>query len=277
VNDPAAEIRRYCLEKGADLVGFAPASRWDERGEVPPPYRPASIWPGTRTVIVMGMAMILPIVETTPSVLHLEHYRIVNRRLDELAYDLTRFLNGRGHASTFFVRDGYTSLRAVRRRPAAFGHVRAAYYAGLGTVGMNSCLLTPRFGPRVRFVSVFTSLEIPPDPVMEKEQCIRCETCVRCCPKEAIVPRKDRVVGDFRRDACMDMAEELTRRRVYPCGICTKVCPVGADRKLYPQRGIVKRYLAERETLARDPEAGEYRSWEHIRRHGAPDGERDGA
>ena len=33
-------ILRFCKDRGADLVGFAPVERWDEAGEVPPDFRP---------------------------------------------------------------------------------------------------------------------------------------------------------------------------------------------------------------------------------------------
>ncbi|HOF04711.1 MAG TPA: epoxyqueuosine reductase [Syntrophales bacterium] len=237
---------------------------------MPPDFRPQGIWAPARTVIVMGLGMPLPIVETTPSVLHMELYKTVNIKLDALAYDVTRHLNRMGHAATFFSRDGYGSLQALRRWPgAAFGHVLAARYAGLGTIGRSHCLLTPEFGPRVRFVSVFTAAVLSPDPLWEKELCIKCEACVKCCPKEALRSRDDRIPGDYDKEACLDMAEEVTRQRRYPCGICTKVCPIGADRKLYRQQGIGKKYLREKEALAGDPDHPDYRSWQHIRRYGA--------
>lgn len=270
VEDIGEEIRRYVLEKGADLVGFTPADRWDEKNEVPKAFRPRSLWAETRTVIVAAMSLPLPVVETTPSTLHMELYRLVNRKLDDLAYNVTRFLNRKGYASTFFVRDGYTSIKALKEKPmAAFGHVRAALYAGLGTVGMSGCLLTPAFGPRVRFVSVFTSLELPGDPLIVKDLCIQCEACAKCCPKSAITPRKDGVAGDYDKMACLAMAEELTRRRCYPCGICIKVCPVGEDRVIYRGKGIMRKYLRERDVLARNPDHPHYASWQHIRAFGA--------
>jgi len=64
------------------------------------------------------------------------------------------------------------------------------------------------------------------------------------------------------------MHEELVRKRCYPCGICTKVCPVGKDRVLYKSKGIRKKYLKEKERLAADPDDPEYRSWGHIRKYG---------
>jgi epoxyqueuosine reductase len=270
----------FCTDRGADLVGFASVERWDEYGEMPPDFRPRSIFPPTRTVIVIGMEMPLPIVETTPSVLHMELYRTANRKLDQLAYDLTRHLNRMGHASYFFGRDVYNSLKALKEQPfAAFSHVMAAKYAGLGTIGLSHNLLTPEFGPRVRLVSVLTAAEIAPDPVMEKELCIQCGACARLCPKNALKMRKNQVVGDYNKIACTEMHEDLTKKRLYPCGICTKVCPIGKDRLLYRQKGIVKKFEREVNSLAKNPDDPEYKSWTHIRKYGTlavPAQEREG-
>ena len=63
-HEVTAEARRL----GADLVGFAPVGRWAEYGEVPPGYRPQAIWPGARTVVVVAVPMLLPIIESTPSI-----------------------------------------------------------------------------------------------------------------------------------------------------------------------------------------------------------------
>ncbi len=266
-------IIEFCEAQGADLVGFAPAERWDDAGEVPPDFRPRALWLPARTVIVMGVEMPLPVVETTPSVLHMELYRTANRKLDTLAYDLTRYLNRMGHASFFFGRDVYASLKALRDAPmAAFSHVMAAKYAGLGTIGLSHCLLTPEFGPRVRFVSVFTSAVIPPDPLVGKDLCIKCGLCCQCCPKKALAMREDRVVGEYDKMACLEMAEDLTKRGCYPCGICTKVCPIGKDRMLYKQKGIQKKYLKEAESLAANPDDPAYKSWTHVRKYGLTKG-----
>jgi len=263
-------ILAFCKQQGADLVGFAPVERWDEEGSVPPEFRPRALFPDTQTVIVLGIGMPLPIVETTPSILHKELYDTNNIELDQMAFRLVRFLNGLGYPSYYFTRDGYGSLKVLKKRmAAAFGHVKAAQYAGLGTIGMSNNLLTPEFGPRVRFISVFTSARLEPSPMISEELCIKCRACAKCCPKKAIKPREDQIVADLDKIACTEMAQELTRRRCYPCGICTKVCPIGADRKLYKQKGIMKKYLREAEALAADPDDPEYRCWTHVRKYGA--------
>lgn len=264
-----AWIREFCRERGADLVGFANVERWDEAGEVPPAFRPRALWPPARTVVVLGIEMPLPIVETTPSVLHMEAYRTCNRELDSLAFNLTRRLNRRGIAAYFFTRDGYGSLKALRDKPmAAFSHVMAGKYAGLGTIGLSHVLLTPEFGPRVRLISVFMAAAVEPDPLIEKDLCIKCGTCAECCPKQALTPREDQLIGDYNKMACLEMSEELTRQRCYPCGICTKVCPIGRDRLLYKEKGVIKKYREERKALQENPDDPRYRAWEHVRRYG---------
>jgi len=146
-------IIQFCRDAGADLIGFASVERWDEANEVPPQFRPQSLWEPARTIIVMGVGMPLPIIETTPSILHKETYTTSNSVLDAMAFNLVRYLIRMGSAAYFFTRDGYSSLRIFRYKPtAAFSHKMAAKYAGLGTVGLSNCLLTPEFGSRVRFV-----------------------------------------------------------------------------------------------------------------------------
>ncbi len=271
-------IIRFCTEHGADIIGFAPASRWDETGEVPPDFRPRTLFPPTQTVIVLGIGMPLPIVETTPSIMHKELYDTCNQELDSLAFQLVRFLNRQGWASSYFSRDGYGSLKLLKKRmAAAFGHVMAARYAGLGTIGMSNNLLTPEFGSRVRFISVFTSAIVEGSPPLDKDLCIKCLGCVKCCPKKALTEHGKQIPAEFNKLACAEMAQELSRRRCYPCGICTKVCPVGRDRNLYKQKGILKKYLKESEALAADPDDPEYRSWTHVRKYGAwQPGEQEG-
>ena len=263
-------IKQFCLDAGADIIGFAPVVRWDEYNEVPPDFRPQALWEPAYSVIVIGVSMPLPIVETTPSFLHKETYVAANRTLDDMAFNLVRYLNRLGQAAYFFTRDGFASLRLLKERPqAAFSHVMAAKYAGLGTIGLSNCILTPEYGSRVRFVSIFTAAILEPDPVIEKDLCIKCEACAKCCPVNALTLREDQFKGDYDVMACINRHMELNGDKVSPCGICTKVCPVGKDRLLYKQKGIVKKYLQEEAALAANPDDPAYKTWTHVRKYGS--------
>mgnify|MGYP002860631133 FL=1 len=78
----------------------------------------------------------------------------------------------------------------MKKPEAAFSHVIAGLYAGLGTIGMNHTLLTPEYGPRVRLVSVITDAELPADKMQKQELCIHCRACARRCPMQAFAPQE---------------------------------------------------------------------------------------
>jgi epoxyqueuosine reductase len=257
-------IRDKCAQLDVPMMGVAPADRWDSpRFEpwIPPDFRPRSVYPEARSVIVIGLPVDLPVLETTPSILYHELYNTVNRLLDEDAYRIATMLNGLGHPSIFTPRDGYGSLEVLKDRPLAFfSHRHAAYLAGLGTFGVNNMLLTPKYGPRVRFTSILTTTELPPDPVMEKDVCIKCMRCARSCPARAL-SEKPYPEGMTDKERCTAYNLGLAGRYVQPCGICIKVCPVGEDRERFG-RADPEMY----ESGERYPE--HHRAWKHVRAYG---------
>lgn len=259
-------ITREARRLGANLVGFAPVSRW-ESSELAEPYWPTSIWPEAKTVIVLGIPMLLPIIESTPSINYQEMYNAANQTLDQAALRLAAWLNELGSAAIYLPRDGYGNLDILRRKPVAgFSHVVAGKFAGLGTIGVNHLLLTPEYGPRVRLVSIFTSAVVPGDPLIKGELCNQCRMCVRLCPVEAFTRVKGYFMADMDKDACTARHQQLRLENRWPCGTCAKVCGVGADRQLYGRTDL-RIYLREAERLHSD--VPEYKAWQHLRAHGS--------
>jgi epoxyqueuosine reductase QueG len=230
------QVRNKCADLDIPLVGFAPASRWDEplfEPWVPESFRPRAIFPETNTVIVIGLPVSLPILDTAPSIWYHELYRTVNAQLDEMGYRIASALTADGWPSVWIPRDGYGSISMLKERPVAlFSHRHAALLAGLGNFGINNALLTPEFGPRVRFASILSAAEIEPDPVLLKSLCIRCRRCVKACPVHAL-DGGDYPRGLTDKKTCATRSEALSERFISPCGICIKVCPVGEDRKRF--------------------------------------------
>jgi epoxyqueuosine reductase QueG len=264
----ATEIRDRAISLGAELVGFAPVARWREESVIPEEFHPDRVWPLTKTVIALAVPVWLPIVETAPAEWGREQYAITNALLDEVAYRLAAFLNRHGHPAINFSRDGYGDIDVLLKTPAAaFSHVWAAHYAGLGRVGWNHTLLTPEYGPRVRLVSVLTALDLPGDEMLDQELCGRCLLCQRICPAKVFDGGTDQRYAGMDKFACATNSKRLRKSFRNPCGFCIKVCPVGNDRILFQCTDIDK-YFREKEILARDPDAEEYRDWQHIRRYG---------
>jgi epoxyqueuosine reductase QueG len=225
-------------------------------------------------VIALGVPMLLPIVESTPSINHTVLYDTTNGILDQLAYRLAVFLNSLGHASIFMPRDGYGSLEILlKKMPACFSQVYAGKYAGLGTIGYSHNLLNAKYGPRARYVSVLTSAVLQGDPVIEKNLCKGCGTCGHLCPTQAMSDKEGSEVSTLDAVKCTQFHQELVTESRWPCGVCSKVCPVGEDRKLYGSTNI-RLYLNEREAIEKDPSHPDYKHLVHLRQHGS-DGERN--
>jgi epoxyqueuosine reductase len=256
------QIRERCAGMDIPLVGFAPAERWEYplfEPWVPEEFRPRSIWPEAKTVIVIGLPVSLPIIETAPSIWYHELYRTVNTLLDEYGYRIAGFLTGQGHSSVWIPRDGYGSISVLKEKPVAFfSHRHAALLAGLGNFGTNNVLLTPQFGPRVRFASIFTSADIPGDPIIDQALCIRCMRCVHACPVKAL-QEKTYPDGLTDKKACATRSEALSTRYISPCGLCIRICPVGDDRISFTRKNP-EIYNDNDEHFA-----PYHRAWNHVR------------
>jgi epoxyqueuosine reductase QueG len=266
-SDLKQQILRKARREGASLVGFAPVERWAEYGETAEAFFPQRVFPFAQTVIVLAVPIFIPVLDTTPSIVYSELYNTTNRLLDEMAYRLAVYINGKGYRAVSFPRDGYGDISVLVDRPeAAFSHVLAARYAGLGTIGFNHTLLTREYGPRVRLVSVLTDARIAPDPVIAKDLCIRCQLCRKCCPTASFTDTGQPVAAMDKR-GCALYHKTLKERYSYPCGVCIKVCPIGADRKRYGN--YAQKYLREKEALDKNPRDPAYADWIHIRTFGS--------
>jgi reductive dehalogenase len=83
---------------------------------------------------------------------------------------------------------GY-SARAHFGRWSEVQVIPVAVEAGLGEVGKNGVLISPKFGPRGSFPIVTTDLPLIPDNQVDlgiQEFCRTCNKCVRACPVLAI-------------------------------------------------------------------------------------------
>ena len=114
------ELRRAVLQKcenmGIPLVGIADVERWRNPPFLPwmpEEFYPQSIYPETRSVIVIGLPISLPVLETSPSIYYRELYNTVNTLLDQYSYRLANYLTNRGHPSIFVPRDGYGSIEVL--------------------------------------------------------------------------------------------------------------------------------------------------------------------
>ncbi len=113
--------------------------------------------------------------------------------------------------------------------------VKAACLAGLGVRGMNSLLITKKYGSFVFIGEIVTDLKL--DYVENKEKlCSGCKKCIESCPSSAIKE------NGFDRKICLseitqkkgELSEEEIRLMkecgcVWGCDICQDVCPMNKN------------------------------------------------
>lgn len=109
----------------------------------------------------------------------------------------------------------------------------AAVLAGIGIIGENNLLITPKYGPRVRLRALFLNVDVDPINRIRFDPCLEClRPCFKACPQQAFRN------GYFEREYCrMQMSIDVDKPRpllnepdiftVRYCRACELSCPVG--------------------------------------------------
>lgn len=193
--DLTEKVRKAALENGAALVGFAPIERFSE---APPEFHPHTIYPHTKTVIVVCVNQLRGSLKAVEEGCYWQSYicdnywylnevegpkilRSVSHVLEDEGWDAVPVHNPfHGHSGRQIREDqpwgpdGKVSLRML------------GVAAGLGEIGVSKMFLTPQFGPRQRVYGIFTEAELEPTPMFEGKVCDECMLCVKNCEANAI-------------------------------------------------------------------------------------------
>lgn len=233
------------LLKKAEEIGFAmmgvTTAAQVEKVDFPPGRgmkRPSEVMEGAKTVIVLGFHIWDEAMNTAVQGRSGEHeyYNFYREITEMLAWRV-------GH----WMRET-SGIKAV---PSHNIQMKvAAQLAGLGFVGRSTLVITPRYGPKVRWVTMVTDAELEPDQPFERDLCaeqLLCAgagLCIKACPCGAIkpgssfgVPPGEKVILE---KCCIEHATDLEPeakwekhiRRVsdlayFECTRCADACPYG--------------------------------------------------
>ena len=106
-------------------------------------------------------------------------YDTINMEMQVIGIDIAHFLHERGYPTLPLPSSNYPG----GPKHQVFSHRHAAVLAGLGELGLNNLLLTPKYGPRVRLNSIITTAELLPDPLAAEKLCPE-EGCMLCMKAE---------------------------------------------------------------------------------------------
>lgn len=247
----AKGVKAYAKGQGADLVGIASADRFEEG---PKGHRPGELLDGARSVVVLGLRLLKSLVhwerlfreselfpaDVAPRIAQ-SHvyirtcYETVNAKLEQLAMSTAYWLEDHGSGAMFLPATYAHHAPLMESVPgmfAPFCHRHAAVRAGLGEFGLNDLVLTPEYGPRVRLISVLTTAELQPDPLLAEPLCLRdaCRACVDACKLNVIQPKESAADGTpfVNMPSRIDKEKCLRQHGEAMCqGVCISVCPVG--------------------------------------------------
>ena len=193
-------IIELCKKCGADLVGFAPVSRFSADSVV------RKLMPEAKTVIGLGFRVLRGAYRgieegstyyqyTTMCVENMEETVMpmvsvrLSMMLEEEGYSA---LPQRRHQQIMAEENStnpevaYDAIYRNRPQETQMDFSEAAVLCGLGEIGLHGAILTDEFGPFVRVCFVLTDAEIEPTDVKAAHLCDKCGKCVKGCPGKAI-------------------------------------------------------------------------------------------
>ncbi len=223
------ELRDYC-EKNLTLYAFADISEYKDVIISEDLYK-------YDYAISMGLKIDDETINNLDSdegrLAYLNAYVDANNRLDEISEHVEKLLVGKGFDARA-VNASY--ILPDDRLVGEISHKFVANLAGLGWIGKSCLLITPEYGPRLRWVTVLTNMKLPVENRRLNCHCGSCNLCVKNCPVNAFkdVEFNEQQPRETRYDALLckqyfDRLENEGKSRL--CGICVKVCPWGNQKK----------------------------------------------
>lgn len=231
--DVSSRVRKVARFLGADLIGIAEYDpRWTYAtaasfGDKDRSDKINALPDGLRSVIILGHSMDHDLVKRYPSATGGAATGREYSREASIVSSMASFVRALGFEAVASSNDTALSIPY-------------AIKAGLGEYGRNQMVITPEFGPRVRFSKVLTTLPLTYDKPRRfgvTEFCNVCQKCAQACPPKALPfgPPTDEPVnrstirGVTKWSANCEKCFKFWTKMRSDCAICMRVCPYNMD------------------------------------------------
>jgi epoxyqueuosine reductase len=215
-------VKKLAAKAGADLCGVAPASRFSD---APEGFKPADIWTGARSVVVVAKRMPEGALLAPGPVPYKFAYDTTLTAVFLLMRDLALRLQDKGVAAVPVPSEPYEYWDEENREGRGILSLKhAGMLAGLGVMGTNTLLTNDRFGNRITLGALLLGAELTGDPPAAYDLgCETCSACVTSCPSGAIGH-----IGVVQKK-CRAFASTVTPKgySLETCRTCRTVCPKG--------------------------------------------------
>jgi len=212
------ELKAFVLSQGGSLFGVAELAGLPERHCSLPPETLRGLDRAVSVAFHLSDRVLEDLVDG-PTKLYFFHYQRVNILLDELGLKIMNFIQDRGFEALPIPASQIIDWEKQR---AHVSHKHIAARAGIGWIGRNNLLVSPRFGSRQRLLTVLTNLPLKTDQPLDRG-CGECRACVSSCPSRSIKERPE----DFDHLGCYQMMRALVKKAGINqniCGLCVKAC-----------------------------------------------------
>ena len=230
VDDPAemaAELKQAARIFGADLIGITSTDlrwhytkRFNARTRTEKENADCERLPHC---IVIGTEMPGKVIQTMPSALGGTAAGYGYSKDGLTLMSLAQFIRNLG----------YNAVASLNDTAQCIPY---AIQAGLGEYGRHGLVITPEFGPRLRFGKIFTDLPLVHDKPKKfgvKEFCDLCRKCSDACPPKAIPDGEpdgawhnaSNFVGIRKWNVDGEKCFRFWANQGTECGICIRVCP----------------------------------------------------
>lgn len=228
------ELKEYSMSLGIDLFGVADISSASDYVKKQGGEHVA----GFPRAVSLGVRLIDDVIDQLHNhqdIIPIASYRGVydaaNMTLDRATLQVAKKIQDSGYRSYPIPA---SSMLNNDKLEAVFSHKLAANLAGLGWIGKNCLLITPKYGPRLRLATVLTNAPLTAgEPIANG--CGICTKCADVCPSKAIkgVSFSPDEPRDKRVDALkcdIYTSERMEKYGNANCGLCVQVCPWGAKK-----------------------------------------------